>query len=521
MKHLIRLVLSVAIGFAIGAVVSLLIPLGKFWISWLGTSTLLTFSIFTLLSIWNWFGHSKSLGWLILAAFGLRVAVGIGLSLALPSHGWDEPAQNAGYLFYDAYSRDNQAWQLAQSDASILNQTREEFYTDQYGGILTISALVYRVLSPDAHRAYLVTLLGAFTFSLGVAFFYKAVCDRWDKRLAMLASWFLVLYPDSILFTSSQMREPFVLGLSMFAFWAVLKWSSRKRWLVLLFFVSMALLTIISSRIALVVFVFLFMVFLLERIDSIPARMHKFTWVVLILLFIALLYGSWAWLQSSAEWDMLLTERGSGWVSKVIDEIGTQYRIPFLVIYGIAQPVLPATIAEPTLPLWKVLNIARASGWYLLAPLLIYAVFSLFRSSKPSERRVWIWIVVFSLLWIVLSSARAGGDQWDNPRYRANLLPWLVLAGSWAIQQAIHYKDVWLPRWLLVELVFLGFFTNWYFSRYFLVWQRMFFWEMVTWIVGLSAFIILGGLLYDRFKLLRIRKQKPDQLPNSKSGDKV
>lgn len=519
MKHLMRLVFSIAIGFATGAVIALLIPLGKFWISWLGTSTLLTISIFTLLSIWNWFGHSNTLGWLILAVFGLRLMVGIGLSLALPSLGWDEPAQNAGYLFYDAYSRDNQAWQLAQSDTSILDQTREEFYTDQYGGMLTISAMVYRVLSPDAHRAYLVTILGAFVFSLGVAFFYKAVGDRWDKHLATLAAWFLVLYPDGILYTSSQMREPFVLGFSMIAFWAVLKWSSRKRWLLLLFFVSMVLITVISSRIAVVVFVFMFMVFLLERIDLIPARLHKFTWVVLILLFIALLYGSWSWLQTSAEWDMLLTERGSGWVSKVIDEIGTQFRIPFLVIYGIAQPVLPASIAEPTLPLWKVLNIARASGWYLLAPLLIYAVFSLFKTSKPSERRVWIWMVVFSLLWIALSSARAGGDQWDNPRYRANMLPWLILVGSWAIRQAILHKDAWLPRWLLVELVFLGFFTNWYFSRYFLLWRRLFFWEMVAWIVGLSALILFGGLLYDRYVMLQARKKQPGESPNSQSGN--
>jgi surface polysaccharide O-acyltransferase-like enzyme len=206
---------------------------------------------------------------------------------------------------------------------------------------------------------------------------------------------------------------------------------------------------------------------------------------------------------------MLVTETGSGWVAKVIEEIGTQYRIPFLVVYGIAQPVLPATIAEPTLPFWKVINIARASGWYLLAPLLIYAVFSLFKQKQPAERRVWIWMVLFSLFWVVISSARAGGDQWDNPRYRANMLPWLVLVAGWAVQQAIIHRDAWLPRWLLVEAVFLGFFTNWYFSRYFLTWKRMFFWEMITWIVGLSVVILVGGFVYDRWiKPKFIKKQQ-------------
>ena len=175
------------------------------------------------------------------------------------------------------------------------------------------------------------------------------------------------------------------------------------------------------------------------------------------------------------------------------------------MIYGIAQPVLPAAIAEPTLPLWKVINIARAAGWYMLAPLLVYAIFTLFKVKDKKERQVWAWMAAFSILWIIIASARAGGDQWDNPRYRANMLPWLVLTASWAIRQAIVRRDAWLPRLLLVEAVFLGFFTNWYFSRYFLLWRRMLFWEMVTWITGLSALILLGGLGYDRWKKQRLK----------------
>lgn len=496
-------------GVCMGAGISFLFPAGNFWISWLGTTLLFTLSLFILLILWDKFGRGKQLAWLMIAAFFLRLILGIGLTLALPSLGWDEPAQNAGYLFYDAFQRDTQAWELAESGDSILNQTREELYTDQYGGMLTISAFLYRVLSPDVHRPYLVLLLAAFVFTLGVPFFLRAVTSRWDARLANLAAWFLVLYPDGILYTSSQMREPFILGLSMIAFWAVLQLPRRKpaAWTVI--FASLALMTVISSRLAAVVFFFLLMVFLLENLPGLPAKVRKFTWIIILVMVFLFLAASWAWLQSSAEWDMILTERGSGWVAKVIEEIGTQYRIPFLVIYGIAQPVLPAAVAEPTLPLWKVINIMRAAGWYLLAPLLVYAVISLVRIKDNKERRTWIWMAAFSLIWIIIASARAGGDQWDNPRYRANMLPWLVLTASWAIRQAVLNRDAWLPRLLLVEAVFLGFFTNWYFSRYFLLWRRMFFWEMISWITGLSALILLGSFGYDMWKRKRVKAKEP------------
>ena len=76
-------------------------------------------------------------------------------------------------------------------------------------------------------------------------------------------------------------------------------------------------------------------------------------------------------------------------------------------------------------------------------------------------------------------------------------------------------RPVDLIRLLLVEAVFLGFFTNWYFSRYFLLWRRMLFWEMVSWITGLSALILLGGLGYDHWKKQRLKaKENADSAGN-------
>ncbi len=53
--------------------------------------------------------------WMLVLAFILRLGLGVGLSQALPVFGYDEEVPNAGYIFYDAYHRDRQAWQLAQS----------------------------------------------------------------------------------------------------------------------------------------------------------------------------------------------------------------------------------------------------------------------------------------------------------------------------------------------------------------------------------------------------------------------
>ena len=43
----------------------------------------------------------------------------------------------------------------------------------------------------------------------------------------------------------------------------------------------------------------------------------------------------------------------------------------FIAVYGIFQPVLPATIINPTVLIWKGLGFLRALGWYAILPLLI------------------------------------------------------------------------------------------------------------------------------------------------------
>ena len=50
----------------------------------------------------------------------------------------------------------------------------------------------------------------------------------------------------------------------------------------------------------------------------------------------------------------------------------------------------------------------------------------------------------------MVAALNAGGDQWDNPRYRAILLVWQVILAAWAWEWARLRHDAWLWRWLAV-----------------------------------------------------------------------
>lgn len=484
-----RLLLSFITALVLGAGVAAVSP-GSFWMGWLTSIVVLLPCLYLLFTAWMWGGAGKTLAWMMAAAFLLRLGIGIAVSQALPVYGYGTEVQWHGYLFRDAHERDIAAWNLAESDAPLWTSFTNEIKADQYGGLLSISAAIYRYLSPDAHRAYLILILGAFAAAVGIPFLVKGVSSRWNRRLADLAAWVVILYPDAVFFGSSQMREPFMLGLSLIAFWAVLSRQSSIKTRLAVFGASLAGMLLFSSRVALAIAGFLAVWYVIEEI------LPRFTgrkWLVLAaILAAAAVVGalSIGWMVESASLDFYTTQAGSGWVQKLVEQLGEPLRVPFITAYGLAQPVLPAAIAEPTIPLWRMIMVPRALGWYALAPVFLYAVFSALKATSERDRWIWLWTGAFLLVWLLLSSYRAGGDLWDNPRYRAAFLPWFGLISAWAVLRAIEQRDAWLARWLLVEVIFLAFFTNWYFSRYYQWWGRLPFEQMVAWILGLSALVL-------------------------------
>ena len=161
---------------ALGALLAFVQP-GNFLASLILFSFLFLLSFYVLRLASSW-GNSRILHYLLPLAFLLRLALGVTLTLVLPVDGNPNEQHRAGYIFFDAYRRDAQAWDLARSNQPILSAFNKDFYTDQYGGLLALSAAAYRYLSPDAQRPLLPVLLGALTATLGLAFLWKAAAAK-------------------------------------------------------------------------------------------------------------------------------------------------------------------------------------------------------------------------------------------------------------------------------------------------------------------------------------------------------
>jgi hypothetical protein len=211
------------------------------------------------------------------------------------------------------------------------------------------------------------------------------------------------------------------------------------------------------------------------------------------------------WLQNNFSYQSYKLERSSGWMQKLLKEAGEQWWPVIVISRGIAQPVLPATLFEPAVVIWMVTNSLRALGWYLLAPLLIYGLVLALRARGEDRRTQMVWLGGFTWAWIILSSANAGGDMIDNPRYRVIFLAWQAILAAWAWTRARAHRDPWMARILAVEAVFVLFFAEWYASRYTRLFSRLHFWEMIASILVIGAGIILGSWMWDR-RRKRIKK---------------
>jgi hypothetical protein len=446
----------------------------------------------------------------------VRLATGLGLYLALPVDGYDDADDRAGFFFTDAHRRNDQAWELARSEAHILSAFNKTYHTDQYGGLLAFTSLAYRYLSPDAQRPVLLIVLSAVMAALGLPFAWRGARLAFGEPVALFAGWMVALYPEGILLGGAAMREPYLITFSAICLWGFVNWQidhSNHGWL----WVGLGLvgMLLVSPAVALVTLVILGGWLWMGREHR---RLSWMAFFILILVFLAGLallvlalnrQGGFegsplgvitAWFGRAVQWDIYQLERGSGWVQKLFREMPGWLHLPFVAVYGMLQPVLPAAFIEPTTLTWHVSGIVRALGWYLLWPLLLYAPIAAWKTPGVMEKRLWLWLAGISWAWILLAALRGGGDQWDNPRYRTILLLWQVLVAGHAWTWFRKVRDAWLLRIYLVEGVLLVFFTQWYLSRYLLIGDQIPFGWMVALIVGISLVILVGGGLWDRYR---------------------
>jgi hypothetical protein len=484
---------------------------------------LLSFSLFTIAL--RWANAGKTLANILALTFALRLLVGVGLYLGLPVYGHEDKDDQAGFVFTDAHIRDNQAWKLASSDLFIFEAFSKKFSSDQYGGLLAFSALVYRYASPDAHRPLMLILFSAIVAALGIPFFWKAVNKIFGEKVAWASAWIFALYPESILLGAAIMREPYLLTFSAMALYgfvnsgvlelapapdSLLPDSRGRLWLG----IGLLGMLLVSPAVALATLIIFagWMWFTNERSTLSWKAIFIFALVFVVGLFIlsaslnrsgefnatSPLHVINDWLKLVVKWDAYQLKRGSGWVQKLFEDMPEWLRLPFVTVFGILQPVLPATLIAPIVPIWRLIYFLRAVGWYALLPMLILSFVAGAGQTLGKMRNLIQWFTLLSWIWILFASLRAGGDQWDNPRYRTILFMWqAILAGVvWVWWH--ETRSAWFMRVVACEGAFLLVFTQWYASRYYHWGGQMPFAVMVALIFGLWAVIVGLGVWRDR-----------------------
>lgn len=422
------------------------------------------------------------LGWLLAGAVLLRLGMAVAWWGVLPIWGHGTEGEQAGYVMADAYQRDTQAWELSQSGNPLLGAFQDYRMADQYGGLLFISAAIYRYLGSQVHQPLLMSVVTATFSGLAVLFAWALTRRMWGEQAAKVAAWILCFYPEAVLLGSSQMREAFMMTLAGVAFYGLLVyWQDRKRvgiaWLV----GALALSLPLSYFFAIMLVGFtMIMALILTR-----ARLmsHRIFWIILAGLLLAGIAVVWfvgdklypvgasnpwelihQWLVFAARWEQRAASIASGWLNKVFQRSPEWMDTWIILGYGVFQPFLPAALVAKGNWTWRLIAVWRSLGWNFLLVFLLYAPFR--AVARFRDESLAIGLSLLGWVGILVSAYRGGADQWDNPRYRVALVVLQVaLAGwVWARQQA--NPDPWFRRVLIGTGLVLVWFIPWYLRRY-------------------------------------------------------
>jgi hypothetical protein len=339
---------------------------------------------------------------------------------------------------------------------------------------------------------------------------------RWfGPSVAGKAVWIAALYPEAVLLSATHMREAYLIPLVALSLFALARIQEQRRdswaWIALAglsmnFLSPLAMVATFTAlllfwllepdgrrnwqQLALLALVLLAgLVAVLVAFSSLPSLQGSSPWGMIV-----------AWVQNNITFQSHLLERGSGIVQELQRWVGPQWAWLVTLVYGVAQPVLPAVVGDLDAAwIMRIVGFFRAAGWYALAFFLIYVGVMLAQMPPTPRRRQLIALALLLWAWIAFTALIGGGDQWDNPRYRVFLLPWMALLAAWAWQQALVQRDRWLWRWLSLEAFFVASFTVWYLDRYYIKTIRLGIREMII-LNLLAAGIIIGSGLFRRKK---------------------
>jgi hypothetical protein len=450
----------------------------------------------------------------LILAVAIRLLVGVGLFTALPRFGYpDSKPHSTGYIYQDAYERDKDAWRFAISDAPLISAWTDADLSDQYGGLHFISTFVYRSVSTDQHRPLLIVMLTVAFGSLAALFTWSASRRFFGERIAKVATWIVVLYPEAILLSASQMREPFLitalaLGLDGYTLIRIDGWRDGLLRILGAFLIALVL----SPPLSLVLVGLLALAWIWE--GKVKGRQRLWVYAAIgglgvfgLLLTIRgwsnipgspggniLELLSW-WLSSGAEYQLYLLIEGSGWVQKIFELVPEWSHMP-IAIYGLVQPFLPAALMDSSsLTLIRIIVSLRALGWFVSLPVLIYGPILLLK--KTPKKRITSFLVLVMWIAVFAVSYRDAGRMWDNPRWRAIFLSIQGIVTAWVWVRVRERDDPWLKRLGVIIGVATIAFILWEAGRYYQL-PRLNLWETLAVIGGFSILYLFGSYLYDR-----------------------
>jgi len=183
-----------------------------------------------------------------------------------------------------------------------------------------LSAAVYRHFDLNEARPLLITILAALTMTAGLAFLYDALRRRWSQKVALAAGWFYALYPEGILLGSSQMREPFLIGLFGIAFWALVTWREKLRLKALVFAFAVTLSIVISAPFGAILAGVLIAFWFVEWLTAQTSRrIRRAGLLALVAAGAAGVYAGWLWLKPTLYYDAYLTRISSGNITALLE----------------------------------------------------------------------------------------------------------------------------------------------------------------------------------------------------------
>lgn len=481
---------------------------------------LLVLSVLMLLAWQAASGFSKP-DWLfpaVIVAFLLRLGVGVGLTLTLPTWGYsDNLPHRAGYIYSDAYTRDVDAWNLARSEEPLLSAWQDPSLSDQYGGLLFLSASVYRILSPAVRRPFLVILLTAAVGAMTVLFTWSFTRRAFGRSAAAIASWMVTLYPEVLVLGGSQMREPFLMlatAMLLDGYSRIRVMELRKGWVEIVLAALLALF--LSPPYSLVVVGSVVVMWLWEGKGG--ERQNRWALGLLLVLIFAggaLTVRSWSgiegrpesnnildlliwWSSGGASFQLQLLEDSSGWVQKIFAIAPEWSQMPLATMYGLIQPFLPAAVMDSTsAPLIRVIVSLRALGWFFSIPFLLYAPILALR--EKGRRGLVTFLSLAFWIVILLVSYRDAGRMWDNPRWRAIFISVQAAVIGWTWITSLRRANPWIGRFAVIVGFSTLAFLQWEAGRYYGL-PRLNLWETLGLVTGFGALYLIGTLANDNLR---------------------